>query len=331
MRSRRERILQAAGEAARILNKFPLGRRTGFDIVRAVTDLGFPIIFRPTKDLLGATVAVGVDSQGILVTTNRNLAIQRFTLAHELGHIRLGHKMRFHLLDDEEDRPISDESNPLEEDAAEEFASGLLASRQNISRIANAQNWVASQIRDPATIYQLSLRLGISFKATCWALARCKILSPESARRLALGTEVSKLKTALASPYSLPDSWADVWRLTEGDVGSFLECGPNDLFAVVVRDSSSSGFLWELEESAQDFEVVLEKTDITASYGADSSRLLLLRCKAPGNHRLGIEHRRPWSGERLSGIEISIVNFGKEIEGLPRQVRQEMLLARRNI
>src|SRR6266566_2252446 len=194
MPNRRERILHAAGEAARILDKFPLGQRTSFDIIRAVTNLGFPIIFRPTKDLLGATVEVGEDSLGILVTTNRNLAIQRFTLAHELGHIRLGHKMRFHFFDDEKDRPVPDRSNRLEEETAEEFASGLLASRHNISRIASAQNWHASQIRDPGTIYQLSLRLGISFKATCWALARNQMIS-ESARRVALGTEVSKLKT----------------------------------------------------------------------------------------------------------------------------------------
>src|SRR5439155_3596067 len=101
MKGRRETTLRAAGEAARILARFPLEQRTNFDIVRAVTELGFPIIFRPTKDLLGAAIAVGSDSTGILVTTKRALAIQRFTLAHELGHIRLGHQMRFHLLDEQ--------------------------------------------------------------------------------------------------------------------------------------------------------------------------------------------------------------------------------------
>ncbi len=328
MRGRRERILQAAGEAARILDKFPLGRRTGFDIIRAVTALGVPIMFRPTKDLLGATIAVGEDVRGVLVTTKRSLAIQRFTLAHELGHIRLGHNMRFHLFDDEEDRPVSEQADPLEEDTAEEFASGVLAARQNISRIATAQDWNSSQIQNPTTIYQLSLRLGISFKATCWALARCKMLSAELAKRIALGTEVSKLKKALVSPYSLPDLRADVWRLAEADGGTLLECGPNDVFAVIVRDSASGGFLWELAESSQAFEVVHERTDITTIYGADSSRLLLLRCKTPGRHSLSIEHKRPWSGERLSELEISIANFGKETEGLPRSVKQEILLTR---
>src|SRR3989442_1281107 len=224
MPNHRERILQAAGEAARILDRFPLGRRTSFDIVRAVTELGFPVMFRPTIDLLGATITVGEDSKGILVTTKRNLSIQRFTLAHELGHIILGHKMRFHLMDYEEDRLVSGGSNLQEENAADEFASGLLASRQHISKIAREQSWDISRIGDPATLYQLSLRLGISFKAACWALARNNMISAESARRISAGTEVRQLKTALASPHSITDPWADVWRLTDGDVGCILEC-----------------------------------------------------------------------------------------------------------
>jgi len=327
MTTRRARTLQAAGEAARIQARFPPDPRTSFDIVRAIATLGFPILFRPTKDLLGATISVGEDSRGILVTTKRGLAIQRFTLAHELGHIVLGHKMHFDLVIEEDNRLVAGGISRQEENAANEFASGLLASHHLIATIAKKRKWDVSRVGDPATIYQLSLRLGVSFQAACWALAGNNMLSADSAKRIADETEVNALKTAIISPYTLQDPWADVWTITEGDIGCLLEGGPNDIFAVNVRDKSSAGFLWELETPDQDFEVISEKTDIGRSYGSDSSRVLLLRARSPGRHQISLEHVRPWSGERLSRIEVSIVNFGKEVDGLPRSVKHEMLLA----
>ena len=327
MRNRRTRILQAASEAARIRDRFPMGRRTSFDIVRAINELGIPILFRPTEDLLGATVTLGEETRGIIITTKRSLATQRFTLAHELGHIVLGHDMRFHLLDDEIPGLVPGQSHPHEEHAAMVFASEVLASRPLISEIATRHSWDTPQLREPATIYQLSVRLGLSFQATCWALASQNIIQDERARRLAGETEVNQLKSAIVSPYVPADPWADVWSLKEADVGSLLEAGPNDTFVVDVREKASSGFIWEPVESDRNFEIVSQKTDFTNSYGDDSTHVLLFRSRSPGNHRLIIQHRRPWSGERLATLEFSIVNFGKEVAGLPRTVKRELLNA----
>jgi len=327
MTSRRARTLQAAAEAARILARFPPEPRTSFDIVNAVAKLGFPVIFRPTKDLLGATIAVGKNSQGILITTKRGLAIQRFTLAHELGHILLGHEMHFHFLDDAENGLASQGASRQEESAANDFASGLLASRRLVANIVKRQRWGASKIGDPARVYQLSLRLGISFQAACWALAGNSLISVDSAKSMANETEVNGLKRDMLAPYGLEDPWADVWILTESDAGSVLEAGPNDIFAVKVKDSSSAGFLWQVGTPGQEFDVVHEKTDISDAYGADSLRVLFLRARDPGSHQLVLQHERPWSGERLSLFEISLTNFGKEVDGLPRSVKRELLLA----
>ena len=52
----REEVLEATKEAARVLNRFPVGSRTSFDIIRAVTELEIPLVFRPLKGLWGATV-----------------------------------------------------------------------------------------------------------------------------------------------------------------------------------------------------------------------------------------------------------------------------------
>ncbi len=325
MTTHRERTLQAASEAARIFDRFAPQGRTSFDIVRAITLLGFPIMFRPTKDLLGATVTVGAGARGILVTTKRGLAIQRFTLAHELGHLVLGHKLRFDLLTSDEVRWGPGGPGAQEERGADTFASELLAPRRLVSQVARRQKWHAANFRDPTIVYQLSLRLGLSFQATCWALARNRLLTEELARRISNETEVNQIKVALASPYELPDSWADVWAVTEADVGLLLECGPNDAVVLSVKDHASAGYLWDVEESDGGFEVVFEKPDITESYGAESSRVLLLRSKAAGNHRLVLRHKRPWSGELAASVEFKVTNMGKEVDGLPRYVKRELL------
>ena len=55
-----------------------------------------PLLLRPLDGLLGAYL--NAPSQGILVTTQRPMSIQRFTAAHELGHCHLNHQPS---LDDE--------------------------------------------------------------------------------------------------------------------------------------------------------------------------------------------------------------------------------------
>jgi hypothetical protein len=85
MGTRQEEVLRATAAAATVFQRFPLGRRTSFDIVGAIVELGIPLLFRPLSALWGASVMVGPHIQGVLVTTKLGLAVQRFTLAHELG------------------------------------------------------------------------------------------------------------------------------------------------------------------------------------------------------------------------------------------------------
>lgn len=89
MPSKRQEILRATTTAADLLSRFPVGNRTSFDIVGAVTALNIPLVFRPLRGLWGASITVDNDARGVLVTTKLGLAVQRFTLAHELGHVLL--------------------------------------------------------------------------------------------------------------------------------------------------------------------------------------------------------------------------------------------------
>jgi predicted secreted protein len=324
--TRRDQILNATHQAARVLNRFPVGSRTSFDIIRAVTELGIPLLFRPLKGLWGATVTTEPGARGVLVTTQRDLHVQRFTVAHELGHILLGHKTSL-------DETVgllgrfADNSRPAEEVGADTFASELLAPRSLMLSAAQRHRWTKDALVDPKNVYQLSLRLGISFQATCWALAAQKILPEQLSRRLQ-EQPVKQLKLATAPESFLSNSWADVWNLTEGDSGSFLEAGPDDVFAVQLLDNASAGFLWELVSPGPYAHVLAEHiNDLGIDYGQSSSRVVFLRFNVPGTHRLEFEHRRPWNKQKIAHIDISIDNCGKESGGLPRRARERALHA----
>src|SRR5690348_520224 len=102
MRSNRDAILNGA-KAAHTLQR-DLGvrealERTGsgrIDVFGAISKLGATLMFQKLDKLLGAYVPA--DEPGILITTQRTLPVQRFTGAHELGHLYMRHEPS---LDDE--------------------------------------------------------------------------------------------------------------------------------------------------------------------------------------------------------------------------------------
>jgi len=324
MTTRREQLLRATGEAADVFDRFPVGSRTSFDIVGATTELGIPLLFRPLAGLWGASITVE-QGRGVLVTTKLGLAVQRFTLAHELGHVLLGHKTSF-------DETIGfagrfgPKSRPIEEWAADTFASELLAPRSLMLAASKAHGWTKQALTDPANVYQLALRLGVSFQAACWALAAQGVISEATARALQDKT-VKELKLALASAKLIDNSWADVWRLDQGDSGTMLEGGPDDVFALHLEDNASAGYLWQLVDIGSSASVVDERpTDVTA-YGAGAARVVFLRFSSPGVHRLAFEHRRPWNKQSLAHIDIAVDNYGKEVGGFARRFRDQALAA----
>ena len=322
MTTRREELLRATTEAASILTRFPVGTRTSFDILRAVADLEIPLLFRPLGGLWGATITVG-DDLGILVTTKLGLPVQRFTLAHELGHVLLGHETSFDVTVGFTGR-LASGSRPIQELAADTFASELLAPRPLMLAAATAHRWTRQTLLDPANVYQLALRLGVSYQAACWALAAHRVIPEPTARSLQDET-VKDLKLALAPGSLIENPWSDVWKITNSDTDKVLEAGPDDIFAVHLQDNASAGYLWQLIDTGTAVQILEERTTEVQSYGALASRALFLRFTSPGVHRLLFEHRRPWNKQALAHIDIAIDNYGKETGGFPRRLRERAL------
>ena len=285
-----------------------------------------PCMFRPMDGLWGATVAVGNLAPGIIVTNKLELAMQRFTLAHELGHILLGHAYSF-------DKTVGfsgqfgskEVSN--EEIAADSFASELLGARSLIRSIAQKKGWSKKSFSNPTVIYQLALRLGLSYVATCWALVNSQIISPVTGGNLA-DFIVKKIKLSWIKAQLLTNPWANVWELDITDSMTLIEASADDVFVLNLEDQVSAGYEWILKDSETPLTIIAEFDNGTSdNFGAPVKRKLLFKLEKSGTHRVYFQHARIWNGETADHIDIKISNYGKETGGMARRVRETLLAA----
>jgi IrrE N-terminal-like domain len=166
----RESVLEGVKEAARLHEQLALRTQieetpSSIDVFASIVKLNIPLMFRPLDGLLGTFLPK--PAPGIMVTTERSLAIQRFTGAHELGHCYMGHEFS---LDDKSilaRSPFGSRSYDPREAAADAFATSFLVPKWLLQIHAARHGWNGRSMHDPLTVYQLSLRLGTSFDAAC--------------------------------------------------------------------------------------------------------------------------------------------------------------------
>lgn len=328
MASRRDAILHGTKEAARLHRDLGIrarleGHGGRVDVFRTIVDLDLPLLFRPLKGLLGAFLPGPYP--GIMVTNQRPLAIQRFTGAHELGHAVMKHQGS---LDDESilhRSPFGKTTYDFVELAADAFASAFLMPQWLLETHASLQGWDRDSMIDPRLVYQLSLRIGASFEATCRALSRYGIIDPTTMdRHVAL--QPRQIKESLLDGYRPPNWWPDVWVLTERDEGMEIEGGPNDVFVVQLRESGSAGYIWNIDQlKAAGFAVVRDDRtipDATMDVGGTVER----RVTACSDHeiagRIALVHARPWQSASPAGhLSFTYDLFGRE-DGLSRVERR---------
>ena len=319
----RDEMLRGAREAAKVLADPPAknSERASFDVIGAILNRGVPLLFQPLDDLWGAFVKSGAEG-GIVVNSELPLAEQRLTSAHELGHLLLGHESSFDQTVEFAGRNATHWRN-AQEAGANVFAAELLAPRALLRQVAERHGWAKAELEKTQTIYQLALRLGIDYKAACWALVSAEIISRTQAERLQ-GLDVDEIKRPLAPlDRQQSNSWANVWTIGQADSGSTIEAGPEDLFAVCVADHASAGFVWNLADAEGDARIVGQSDpDVAQAYGDRSRRTIYVEFDSPGLHSLVFEHTRPWSKFTLERIEVRIDDCGKERQGWSRREKR---------
>ncbi|WP_437661311.1 ImmA/IrrE family metallo-endopeptidase [Sorangium sp. So ce1182] len=331
MASRRTSTLNGVKAAKelhdRLRTRAALGQGfTRVDVFRAVVDAGAFLLFRPLDGPLGLYIdepAPGVFRPGILVSTKRELHTQRFTGAHELGHLVMGHQTSI------DTQPLglwrSGSSSDPQEVEADAFATEFLLPRWLYQHHAERHGWTRKRLGDPNVVYQLSLRMGASYDATCWGLLGHDLITRSMMDRL-LAHEPKSLKRAALGDIALSNPWANVWVVDESDSGLELEGGPDDVFVLRLIEHAASGYLWnETRLSAAGLEILADRREPPAEIGDPVVRVLVARVREPASFDLEITERRPWLTQAapLKAVTLTMNLHGKEF-GLPRVQRRAL-------
>ncbi|MCE4225945.1 ImmA/IrrE family metallo-endopeptidase [Methylobacterium sp. C25] len=332
--TRREAILEGAQSAARLHDRLGVRRQVearagSVDVFGAILALGTPLIFRPLQGLLGACLP----GPGIMISTERPLPIQRFTGAHELGHVALGHDSS--LDGDEILRRIGHNSGDTVvselEVAADSFASAFLLPKWLLQMHARRQGWNRASMADPHIVYQLSLRVGASYSATCVALERHDIIN-ETTREALQAKPRRTIKAELLDGVEVDNFFPDVWLLTERDEGSTIEGQPDDVFVLRLEEQGGAGYLWTTSGLIDSgFAILRDRREVpppTVAVGGPVTRALTARRTEPAKGSFSLELRRPWlkTGTPLAALRVAYDLQGKEV-GMPRATRRHLRLA----
>ena len=333
----RAAILRGKREAVRLHRAFGMRERVEaeggrIDVFDTIVRSGVPLLFKPLDGLLG--VFINEPMPGVMVTTKRSLSVQRFTGAHELGHCTLGHRPS---LDDESilrRSPFNSapdyEQQELEADA---FATEFMLPPWLFAAHFQQHGWTPAMMTDPMTVYQLSLRIGASYEATCRSLMRpgVAVIRRNTVDAL-LRIQPRAIKKALLGNYQPPDWRRDVWLLTEKDEGAVIEGSRTDLFVLKLTEHSGSGYVWTFDElNEAGFAVVRDEREGPAgeTVGGHVTRSITARSEGPQQGRLALAERRPWlaEGAPFASFCVHYDLSGPEGEGISQAERRSLLEA----
>lgn len=320
--------------AARLHRRLALRKQIGsrggnVDVFGAIQTVRLPLLLRPLQGLLGAYLSY--PAPGALVTTQRPMSIQRFTAAHELGHFSMGHQPS---LDDESilrRMPMAGQpADDFQEVEADAFAVEFMMPRWLIGWHADRQGWMVADFRRPKIVYQLALRIGASYEATCWMLVRHRLIQQSLAREL-LQTQPRALKVALLETYRPKDYRGDVWLLTERDAETRIDGSRNDLFVLRLEEHSGGGYLWDIDQLKESgIGIVRDELEAIDREGVGSPVIRRVTAAPPETHRgcMSLNERRPWDPDPpLSSLRVDFDLTGPEEEGLSRAERRSLLKA----
>lgn len=317
----REAILSGTASAAEVhqglgIRKAVADGLRAIDIFGAITELGVPLEFLKLDGLLGACVRVEDVTAGILVNSKPDLHMQRFTGGHELGHFVLEHEGT---LDREIPLPGQTAGRDIREVEANAFATEFLMPKWLISAMAKRRNWWnRDKLTNPDVVYQLALRLAISYEATCWGLASQECIERATAENLSkVPPKTSKLRelggTVLENP------WADVWRLDPTDDGARIEAGADDLLILHLSERASAGYTWQTQMAVDHgFAIVGDSSELDRKVvGAEAQRRLVFRAPSSGLNVLVLEHRRAFEpkGKATGKFQIVVSTSGSRGAG----------------
>jgi Zn-dependent peptidase ImmA (M78 family) len=204
--------LHGGERAARIAR-----RALGLDVTQPIHDLldvaeeslDVPVFIDHFDDdkIAGLLLRRGDGDAFIAVNADHGAVRQRFTLAHELGHLHMGHQPRVDMATD-----VFGRGRGQQEIEANYFAAEFLAPRPAVLAWLEEHELI-DRAQEPSTVVQLGLQFGMSFPAVSYRLERAGAVSTRAKQRLLdevgrTGSDLARLHAA----HRLMDTIETLWR-----------------------------------------------------------------------------------------------------------------------
>jgi Zn-dependent peptidase ImmA (M78 family) len=171
MTAARADAIHAIGEAARVRRELEIDEDAPADPFQVIRDLGLWLVFGDMQKMLGGLVRQGAG--GVMISTSRDVAVQRYTAAHELGHYYLHRDLA--IWDDE--AVISGRDRTPSESNAQLFAGAFLMPSRLVNLTLRRLGATPTSVIDPRTAYLASREMQVSYQAAVEQLSNLDLVS----------------------------------------------------------------------------------------------------------------------------------------------------------
>jgi len=284
-----------------------------FDVLRTAAS---EVFFRPLKKVCGAYLPTDGPAPAVLINSNMPLSRQRYTAAHEFGHLFLGHSVvsldKVVGMTDWEGNEVTFEERKNwtdEENIAETFAAFFLMPTGLVE--ASLRELRASEIT-PETAYLLSLKMGTSYLATVNHLQTLKKLGYSQAaafRKIQPKTIKSGVSAHVASRH-------DVWILDEHWNGQPIYAAVEDTIVVRLSETPTSGYTWVWHKDPESLRVLQDgfADEPTEEIGGSRVRELVMEVSSDAHaERIDLERRQPWDNDGKPSAQFSVDLFPQQM------------------
>ena len=289
---RQQLVVMAMGAAHKAHREFSVNPAARVDVFGVLRNVGAHVFFRPLRSIYGAYLPTGTALPGLLINSNLPLSVQRYTAAHEFGHLYLRHKT---ISLEQSVGFVPEERSGLDNDeiVAETFGAFFLMPKALVMASMRELGLQPGRI-SPSAAYLLSLQMGTSYKATVNQLQTLKLLRSTQAKDLRKHAP-KEIKEELNDAKSVGRH--DVWLIDESWNGKDIFPAIQDTIRVRLEETPTSGFTWLLTEQAVGMEL------------------------QPEEHRDKSEEEEAIGGQRIHEFVGSLAENAKESQLVLRKAR----------
>jgi Zn-dependent peptidase ImmA (M78 family) len=251
---RQQLTVMAMGAAHKAHKEFGVDPTSRVDVFGVLKGMGAYVFFRPLRSIYGAYLPTGEMLPGLLINSNLPLSVQRFTAAHELGHLYLGHKSIS--LEKEVDF-VPERRSGIDNDeiVAETFGAFFLMPRALVMGSMRELAVQREQVT-PSGAYLMALRMGTSYAATVNQLQTLKLVRPAQASELRKHAP-KQIKEKLNGEQVAGRQ--DIWLLDEHWNGKDIFPAVRDTIRIQLEETPTSGYTWLLQNQPVGMQILDDK------------------------------------------------------------------------